>query len=101
MVFLTWQTNIFFKPHKGLAIFIKPVSIKTAYGVFLTCLISWFEAIMISFIAGGGIFKPSLNAIDIIAAWWSQKKLHMYSIKRATTLETKLTISGLEVTFST
>lgn len=33
----------------------------------LTCLMSWFAARIISFIAGGGIFKPSLNAIDIMA----------------------------------
>lgn len=50
---------------------------KAFYGGILTCLMSWFDAIIISFIAGGGIFRPSLNDIDIIAAWWHQQKLYM------------------------
>lgn len=33
---------------------------------------SWLAAQMISFIAGGGIFNPSLKAIDIMAPYKKQ-----------------------------
>lgn len=35
--------------------------------LIVTCRISWLADKIISFMAGGGIFKPSLNATDIIA----------------------------------
>jgi len=50
----------------------------------LTCRISWLAAEIMSFNAAGGIFKPSLNTMDIIGPYkhqknFSQKQRHIDS----------------------